>query len=242
MDESEYHRIAAAEDDHWWYRSTRGLVRELLAPWLRPGLRAIDVGAGPGGNGAWLAAHGTVTALDVEPVALAYVRHRRPELQPVRGSATALPFASGTIDLALVLTVLYHVADDTAAVAEVRRVLRPGGVACFVEPAFPSLHREHDVLTHGLRRYRRPQLAELVRTAGLEPQRATYAKSFLFPPAALLAGAQRLRGGGAPRDDAPRSDLEPRGVHRGRLGQSGHGRDARSRELFGSRKRVHGLH
>jgi hypothetical protein len=48
----EYARIAAAEDDHWWYRNTRALARDLLGPWLTQYPRILDAGCGPGGNGA----------------------------------------------------------------------------------------------------------------------------------------------------------------------------------------------
>ena len=209
MDASEYHRIAESEDAHWWYRSTRALVQHLLADVLRRDMVTLDVGAGPGGNGAWLGEYGTVVALDVEPIALEYVRSQRPGLVPLQGSAVALPIASATVDVVLALTVLYHIDDDGAAFREIARVLRPGGVALVLEPAFSMLHREHDELTHGVRRYRKADLRRLALDAGLTVFRTTYAKSFLFAPAAIIALVQRLIGR---RDSSkpPRSDLEPR--------------------------------
>ena len=87
----EYARIAAAEDDHWWYRNTRALVGDLLAPWLTRSQRILDAGCGPGGNGAWLAQYGSVVGVDVSPDALAFVRARRPETRPVRGVARGTP-------------------------------------------------------------------------------------------------------------------------------------------------------
>jgi len=211
MDASEYHRIADAEDRHWWYRSTRRLVRAMLddAGAIRPGIVSLDVGAGPGGNGAWLAEHGALVALDVEPIALEYVRQRRPALVPLRGSADALPLAGGAVNVVLALTVLYHVADDRRAVREIARVLAPGGHVVLLEPAFPFLRREHDELTHGLRRYRRRDLEKLATGAGLEVVRSTYAKSYLFLPAASITSVQRAAGRFRPAR-TPRSDLRPR--------------------------------
>ena len=101
--------------------------------------------------------------------------------------------------------------DDGSAVQEIARVLRPGGHAVFLEPAFNALLREHDELTHGIRRYRRTGLEGLATAAGLHIVRSTYAKSFLFPAAALIAVSQRV----ARRFKAqatPRSDLEARSV------------------------------
>ncbi len=215
MDASEYHRIADAEDRHWWYRSTRRLVRALLddAGAARTGVVSLDIGAGPGGNGAWLAEQGPLVALDIEPIALDYVRTRRPRLLPVRGSAEALPVAASSIDVALVLTVLYHVPDDGRAVREIARVLAPNGHVVLLEPAFPFLRREHDELTHGLRRYLLRDLERLAASAGLDIVRSTYAKSYLFAPMALITTAQRATGR-LRSTQAPRSDLRPRRVDR----------------------------
>jgi SAM-dependent methyltransferase len=189
----EYARIAAVEDDHWWYRNTRALAHDLLGPWLKDRPRILDAGCGPGGNGASFAAHGSVVGVDVSPDALAYVRARRPQTVPVRASIEALPFASGAFDIALGVTVLYTVPDDERAVRELARVVRPGGAVLLVEPAFASLGRAHDATVHGQRRYRRPALTELVEHAGLGVERATYAYSFLAPPAAALGALDRLR-------------------------------------------------
>ena len=218
MEVEEYARIAAVEDDHWWYRTTRGVVADLLEPFVgtsdtgRADVRILDAGCGPGGNGAWLAAHGTVVAVDRSPDALRFVHERRPALRPVRGDLTALPLGDATIDVAIAITVLYAVADDRAAIAELTRVLAPGGALVVVEPAFPSLRRAHDATVHGQRRYRRRPLRDLLTAAGLQVRRATYAYSFLTPAAAALATADRLRPGRAP---AAESDVERRALDRG---------------------------
>jgi SAM-dependent methyltransferase len=212
----EYARIAAAEDDHWWYRGTRALVAQLLAPWLSrmpaERTRILDAGCGPGGNGAWLARHGHVTGVDLALEALAFVRARRRGTAPVRGRLDALPLADSSIDVAIAITVLYSVPDDVRAVHELARVLRPGGVVLVVEPAFEALRRAHDRTVHGLRRYRRHPLARRFVAAGLEVQRATYAYSFLAPPAAALGLLERRAttgsGGGELRSDLQRQPLE----------------------------------
>jgi SAM-dependent methyltransferase len=189
----EYARIAAVEDAHWWYRNTRALVADLLGERLGSGQRILDAGCGPGGNGAWLARHGAVVGVDQSPDALAFVRERRPGTRPVRGSLTALPLASGVFDVVVAVTVLYAVDDDVGAVHELARALRPGGALVLVEPAFDALRRGHDDVVHGKRRYRRGRLRALVAAAGLHTERATYAYSFLAPPAATLGVLDRVR-------------------------------------------------
>jgi ubiquinone/menaquinone biosynthesis C-methylase UbiE len=211
MEVEEYARIATAEDDHWWYRNTRSLMAELLQPWLGTDQRILDAGCGPGGNGAWLASHGRVIGVDLAREALEFVRARRPATAPVLASAERLPFSDGAFDVAVGITLLYTVDDDDSALAELARVLRTGGAVLLLEPAFPSLRRAHDVTVHGRRRYRRAELAGLAERQGLRVQRATYAYSFLAPPAAALAVLERR--GSQTADDAG-SDVERRTLDR----------------------------
>jgi ubiquinone/menaquinone biosynthesis C-methylase UbiE len=209
MEVEEYARIAAAEDDHWWYRNTRALMAELLQPWLGTDQRILDAGCGPGGNGAWLARHGRVIGVDLAREALQFVRARRPATIPVQSSAERLPFADEAFDIAVGITLLYTVRDDVSALGELARVLRTGGAVLLLEPAFESLRRGHDVTVHGLRRYRRDELAGLAERAGLWVRRSTYAYSFLAPPAALLAVLERR---GAQSADDTGSDVERRAL------------------------------
>jgi hypothetical protein len=111
------------------------------------------------------------------------------------------------------ITVLYTVGDDVRAFGELSRVLAPGGVLLLLEPAFESLRREHDVTVHGRRRYRRADLVELALDNGLAVQRATYAYSFLAPPAAVLGALGRVRRPSLASDSAsPESDVDRRAL------------------------------
>lgn len=214
MEVEEYARIAAAEDDHWWYRNTRALVGDLLAPWLTRSERILDAGCGPGGNGAWLAEYGTVVGVDISPDALNFVRARRPETRPVQASLETLPFPDARFDVVVGITVLYTVDDDTLAFRELSRVIAPGGALLLLEPAFESLRREHDVTVHGQRRYRRAELVERARDNGLIVERATYAYSFLAPPAAVLGGLERIRRPDTATATSTDSDVERRSLDR----------------------------
>jgi ubiquinone/menaquinone biosynthesis C-methylase UbiE len=189
----EYRRMAIAEDTHWWYRSTRALLQQLVGPHLPPGGRFLDIGAGTGATGAWLADHGQLVAVDVEPMALTLHRELHPTAEVATCDAGRLPFPDRTFDAAMCVTVLYHASVERPdkVVQEMARVARPGGVVCLCEPGVRRLRRAHDRVTHAARRFARRDLTELLTSAGLTVLRATGAYSFLVPPAVVKALVER---------------------------------------------------
>jgi SAM-dependent methyltransferase len=91
------------------------------------GRRVVDVAAGPGTASRQLAARGArVVAVDPGPALLARLVSTSPVLGAVRGRAEALPLRDGSVDVVTCATA-FHWFDADAALAEVRRVLAPGG-------------------------------------------------------------------------------------------------------------------
>lgn len=86
----------------------------------------------------------------------------------VLGDVLQLPFQDDSIDLIVATGLLEHVRDDRAFLAEVRRVLRPGGS---VHIEVPFLQQYHDDPID-CRRFTLPGLADLCRMFGLEPARS----------------------------------------------------------------------
>ncbi|MBI4882964.1 MAG: class I SAM-dependent methyltransferase [Actinobacteria bacterium] len=193
MELGEYRLMADVEHSHWWYDSTRKLLQQILGNDARRGGRFLDVGAGTGATGAWLAEHGDLVASDFLPLALELNRERHPALGFVVADATKLPFATASFDVVLCVTVLCHqsISDPQVAVAELARVLRPGGVLCLWEPGVRRLRRAHDRVTHSTRRFSRGDLSALLGSAGLAVERSSGAYSFLVPPAAAKAIFER---------------------------------------------------
>jgi SAM-dependent methyltransferase len=99
---------------------------------VRTGLSAVDVGCGPGALTGLLVERlgaASVLAVDPAPPFVAECAARHPGVDVRLGRAEALPFEDGCVDRALAQLVLHFVTDPAAAAGELRRVLRPGGVA-----------------------------------------------------------------------------------------------------------------
>lgn len=114
-----------------------------------PGERVLDVAAGTGTSAAALARSGaTVTALDFSAGMIAEGRRRYPQLDFVEGDATALPFDDDRFDAVAISFGLRNVERPKVALAEMYRVLKPGGrvVVCeFSKPPHPIVRAGYDV-------------------------------------------------------------------------------------------------
>ena len=161
----------------------------------------LDLGCGFGRHAFEAARRGAaVVALDAGPEEVAEVRatigamKEAGELPPehpataVQGDALALPFPDGTFDRVIASEVLEHIPDDTAAIRELARVLRPGGTMavtvprCVPEAINWALSDEyHDTPGGHVRIYRRSTLERRLTSAGLEPMGFQHAHGLHSP-------------------------------------------------------------
>src|SRR5438105_4596766 len=100
------------------------------------GRDVLEVGLGYGTLGGYIAAQGAgYHGLDIAPAPVAMMRHRLRMAglgDPVhiqRGSALEVPWPAGTFDFVYSIGCLHHTCDLERSIAEVHRVLKPGGVA-----------------------------------------------------------------------------------------------------------------
>jgi 2-polyprenyl-3-methyl-5-hydroxy-6-metoxy-1,4-benzoquinol methylase len=155
----------------------------VLARGLPPGPLALaDLGCGDGPlfatleRGGFISPSRPVYAVDLAPARLARVAARFPWIETVVASAEHVPqIADGALDFVISAMVLEHVPDERAYLAEVERVLRPGGKAyvttVFKKPwawYFRKRDGESVLDTSHLREYTSvDQVRDLIQAAGL---------------------------------------------------------------------------
>lgn len=117
-------------------RRTAATSAAYLLPLLEPGQRLLDVGCGPGSITVDLAravSPGEVVAVDRAPAAVALAQEAARAAGATNvvtqvADVLTLPFADGAFDVVHAHQVLQHLTDPVAALREMRRVTRPGGV------------------------------------------------------------------------------------------------------------------
>jgi demethylmenaquinone methyltransferase/2-methoxy-6-polyprenyl-1,4-benzoquinol methylase len=124
-------RVMTAGLDQRWRRKTVNAV-------VRPGDRVLDAACGTGDLAIIASkAGGEVTGLDFSEAMLVRARRKKPELEWIRGDVLALPFDDDSFDAATVGFGVRNVADLPGAIAELRRVLKPGGRLAILEITRP---------------------------------------------------------------------------------------------------------
>jgi SAM-dependent methyltransferase len=146
---------------------------------LCPGDRVLDLGCGAGRHAFAAAERGAwVTAVDADDTEIKGVAAMFGMLDgdgtALVGDALALPFPDGAFDRVIAAEVLEHIPADTTAIAELVRVLRPGGTIAVTVPRWgPELvnwalsDEYHSVEGGHVRIYRRGVLEGRLRDAGL---------------------------------------------------------------------------
>jgi SAM-dependent methyltransferase len=130
-------------DNRQWsvYERARGLSPERIRLWtgvlgryLDRGARptVLDLGCGTGAYSELLAGAFDASVLGVEPSARMRAEaerlHAHPRVRYLDGSGERIPLPGGSCDAALLSNVVHHLSDRRACAAELRRVLRPGGL------------------------------------------------------------------------------------------------------------------
>jgi SAM-dependent methyltransferase len=136
--------VAAEAYDQYmgsWSRSLAPQLADLAG--VRSGLRALDVGCGPGALTSELVTRlgpAAVAAVDPSASFVAAARARNPGVDVRLAAADKLPFGDGAFDAALAQLVVHFMPDPVAGLAEMARVTVPGGVVAACVWDFAGSH------------------------------------------------------------------------------------------------------
>ena len=187
--------LARVEDEQFWFVSRRAVILDGLRRCV-PDLAArplYDVGCGPGGLLAYLAAQGVPIAGACDAYAEGLVLARRRLDVPFAhvDNDAPPPLAPGQKMLGM-FDVLEHLDDDLGTLRWAAGILEPGGILVATVPAHPFLFDEADVLAFHRRRYRRRELDDRLRRAGFEVRLLTHFMAPLVPMLMLSRSVGRL--------------------------------------------------
>jgi len=178
--------LSAGQTRRW----RRAVLRAVDA---QPGQRVLDLAAGTGTSTVPLAQAGALAvACDFSRGMLAVGRQRAPWLPFVAGDALALPFADASFDAVTISFGLRNVTDVDAALAQMVRVLRPGGRLVVCEFSHPSVA----VLRTGYVEYLMRALPTVARAVSSNPDAYVYLAESIraWPDQAGLAARLQAAG------------------------------------------------
>jgi ubiquinone/menaquinone biosynthesis C-methylase UbiE len=134
-----------------------------------------------------------LSGIDLVAAGLRKAHRNVPQARLLQADVCALPLEDASVDAAVSANLLEHVPDDRGALAELRRVLRPGARGVLVVPAGPSTYDYYDRFLGHERRYARGEMASKARDAGLDVIEDAYIGSVLYPAFWLVKQRNRRR-------------------------------------------------
>jgi len=196
MERAAYALMASHEDRHWWFTGRRAVIGALLDRLELPANPLIlEAGCGTGGNLGMLERRGHVSAFEPFDEATDSARDRHPRADVRIGRLPDdLPFAEASFDLVAALDVLEHCDDDSASLAALVRLVKPGGAIVVTVPAHQRLWGSHDRRLHHRRRYGRAELRRLATDAGADIEFETAFNTVLAPIAVVYRLMENLVG------------------------------------------------
>jgi SAM-dependent methyltransferase len=215
--EGGHRRLAAVEEDHFWFTQRRELVLRLLTRFLardqgrQPNECApvgIDVGCGSGYTAAWLTERGIPT----------YGQDVYGGFRDLQRQGRGIGFIQGDItcvdpvpefDFALLLDVIEHIPDDKGFVDHVGKFVKPGGILVITVPAFSWLWSSIDDASGHLRRYvkRDIRALEILPVSRLAIEFSSYFYAATLP--LYIASRFALKFQSRGKRDAQRAELKP---------------------------------
>lgn len=172
------------------------IVRNMLLQYIKrkpKTVKILDFGCGSGYFVSMLASSGYDTyGLDISSEAIQYGKNQNIKNLDVIDSHK-INFLDNYFDAILAMDVFEHLEDEEWALKEIERVLKPGGVAIIMAPAYMFLWGVQDEASHHYRRYTLGRFLKKIRPASsFSILRASYFNTFLFLPIAAVRLLSKL--------------------------------------------------
>jgi SAM-dependent methyltransferase len=188
-DQAGFDTLWNMQERHFWYRGRhRFLLRafDRFMPKTHSPLRAIDLGGGVGGWIRYLADRRgeyfkKIALADSSPVGLAMAGKILPPGVDRYHIDLMNLYWEDEWDIAFLLDVIEHIPDDTCAVRQAAKALKPSGLLFITTPAFQQFWSYNDDLANHLRRYTRRDFKAIANQTGLKLLDSRYFMFFLSP-------------------------------------------------------------
>jgi SAM-dependent methyltransferase len=123
---------------------------------------------------------------------------REPDIPLIQFDLVRCPLPDASVDAVVLLNVLEHIKDDQGAVAQVQRILKPGGVAVVEVPAGPHLYDAYDEFLQHERRYTAASLRALLGGSGLNVVEQSHLGFSVYPAFAMVKHRNQRQGAAGP--------------------------------------------
>lgn len=192
MDLQKYDDLFKLGSTHWWTQGRIKIFDCIISKYSKKGADILDIGCGVGTNYEMLGRHGNVSCLEYSRYAIDYCRQCGMN-NVVEGGINSIPYGDNSFDVVTAFDVIEHVEDDKAAVSEMIRVCKNGGIIVITVPAYMFLWSYNDVFNHHKRRYDREQIVNLVKgSINMHIEKVTYFNMLLFVPIVVLRRIKSL--------------------------------------------------
>lgn len=190
MDVGFYKKYFEVEKKHWLMRVRRSIIEDNLRRFFSANTsqtKILDFGCGSGIFVSELQEKGyDVHGVDISAEAIKFGELRGIKNLSIQDSHR-LDFPDASFDVVLSLDVLEHLEDESWAIREVYRILKPGGKFMVMVPAYMFLWGVQDEVAHHYRRYTLNKLEKVIsRNGDFKFIKSSYFNSFLFLPIAMV--------------------------------------------------------
>jgi len=183
-DLTEFHEAEADQGNHYIDRASRLHACNELRKILSADSVILEIGSSSGYllRDIKKAFPGIfIIGSDCIPEPLGKIAKHHPEIPLIQFDLVNCPLPDNCVDVIVALNVLEHIEDDSAALRQIHRILKPGGHSIIEVPANPDLYDFYDERLKHFRRYALEELSPKAENAGFAVQSASHLGFFVYP-------------------------------------------------------------